>query len=456
MEALYQTLIQRKRPEDVAAMILTILSGELTREQTRVLEKAAAGSLKNRFLQYTSMAQVFANPVGAGKQVQKTTELFRLHTNAQINTDEPAAVEAFIREVSPLIHKEFGKSDYQHDRLSKLQRQAEGMDISKRQYNKLFRQLRFLEKKLTTMIREYRKCEFQQVAKHGLAHRLSFEEFAKDKYSACFIAYYTARCNLRSEFTIAGQQRPYDEIADMLFRKCAEPRTLSDRVTGNKSTIAQQANYFAIAFVYPDPQVLAQLTDVQKGQLLGQWTAVLQDIAQLLADLWKENDINRDTMVVKRGNDSSTWNHTAGAWNKARDAWMNIIYALGLEFVLDEMCFGKVLRLMAADVVAWHYRSGGQLDPNTQVWNSLPLPWEVFDGTRICTRQLVKEVCEKAGLDPKKSGWIAHRPHGVVSFQPTPELVHGVSIANPFLATVLKKSGYYSGKPGKVLQTYLN
>jgi hypothetical protein len=352
MQALYQTLTQRKRPEDVAEMILEELAGNLTRQEVRILEKAAQGSLKKRFLKYTSMAQVFAQPVGAQKQVAKTVELFKLEQSPSVDANDPAAVEAFIREVAPIIHKTVGANHYLRDRLNKSQRESGGLDLSKRQYNKLFRQLRFLEKKLGKMVNEAHKSEYQQVSKHGLAHRISFEEFIKDRFSACFIAYYTARCNLRSEFTIAGQQRPYDEIADMLFRKATGQRMFLDRLLGKPVTDPSQPNYLAIAYVYPAPVVLAELTDAQKGELLGQWTSILQELAQFLGKIWKENTINRETMIVKRGNDSSTWNAMAGAWNKSRDAWINLVYAMGLEFVLDELCFGKALRLMAADVVA--------------------------------------------------------------------------------------------------------
>jgi len=196
---------------------------------------------------------------------------------------------------------------------------------------------------------------------------------------------------------------------------------------------------------------LSNLNDEQKGILLGKWTTTLQEIAKLLDELWKENDINRETMIVKRGNDSTTWNNTAGAWNKARDNWMNLIYSLGLDYILDEVCFGKVLRLMAADVVAWHHLTGGKLDPNTNIWNKLPLPWEVFQAKENCNKDLVITYCKEAEVDPEKSGWIAPRVHGVAEFKPTPELVHGVMISNPFLATVLKRHKYFSGKNAKPL-----
>ena len=84
-----------------------------------------------------------------------------------------------------------------------------GLDLSRRKYNKYFRVLRHLEKKLNRLIAEYKKVEFQQIGKHGFAHQISFEEFSKAIYSACFAAYYTARCNLRSEFTIDATAKTF-------------------------------------------------------------------------------------------------------------------------------------------------------------------------------------------------------------------------------------------------------
>ena len=205
-------------------------------------------------------------------------------------------------------------------------------------------------------------------------------------------------------------------------------------------------NWWAIAQIYPAAEVLARLTDEQKGQLLGSWTNVLSDISQLLGRVWAASEFNRQTMIVRRGNDSTTWNNAAGAWNKARDNWVNLLYAMGMEYVLNKICFGKVLRLMAADVAYWHKATGGGLDPNTVVWNDLPLPWEVFDGAAICTRPMVIAACAAAGINPETSGWVAPRIQGVAPFTPTPELVYGVSIGNPFLAAYLRKHKVFSGK----------
>ncbi|EDP97757.1 hypothetical protein KAOT1_21382 [Kordia algicida OT-1] len=436
LKELHRTLQQRKRPEDVAEMILELLGERLSFEEKRILEKAAKGSLKNTFLGYTSMMQEFATAVGAEKQVKKTIEIFKLTPNESIDYNNIDAIKEFIAAVSPIIFKEVGANNFLSDRLNKLQRKEKGLDLSKRNYNKKWRLLKRLEKKLTKLHREIKKIEFQKIGKHGLSHKIEFSEFQKDYNSACFIAYYNTRCNLRSVFTNTSQERAFDEISEMLLNRCK----------------ANSANWWAIAHIYSGQKVITKLSDEQKGKLLGKWTGTLQEIAEFLAEIWNKNDFNRETMVVQRGNDSTTWNNTAGAWNKARDNWMNIIYALGMEYILDEICFGKVLRLMAGDVVAWHYSSGGQLDPNTEVWNKIPLPWEVFQGKEKCTKKLVEWHCKRANINPTKSGWIAPRVQRVAKFKPTPELVHGVTISNPYLATVLKKHKYFSGKKYRLVQ----
>jgi hypothetical protein len=171
-----------------------------------------------------------------------------------------------------------------------------------------------MERKRDRLTKELKKREFTLISKSRLASTLSWEEFARDGNSACFVAYFTARCNLRSEFNIAVQH------------------------------------------------------------------------------------------------------------------------------------------LMAADVAAWHRLSGGGLDPDTKVWNELPLPWEVISGARDCPRKLVEEVCYRHGIDPVRSGWSAPRPgRKVHAFRPTPELVHGVTVGHPGLAKVLRKLGFFSGKVVNVL-----
>lgn len=433
---LYRSLNERKRPEDVADAILEQFNNKFNETEQATLQKAAKGSLRQHVYHYTSMLQDFSVPVGLQRQVNKATELFTTAYSLDEQTcDRPEAVEKFIRHISQEIHKSFGCNDFKTDRLNRQARHELGMDISKRRYNKLFRHLTRMEAKLDKLIRELKKLKFTKIGKSGLAHTLSRENFSKDPNAACFIAYYVARANRRSEFTIYGQQRPYDEIADLLFQRCRHRK---------------KTNWWAIAHVYPTQEVLAHLSNFQKGKLLGQWFGILEEIGQLLGEVWEDSNINRSTMVVCRGNDSSTWNNTASAWNKARNNWISLLYAMGTEDVLQTICFGKVLRLMAADVVAWHYRSGSKLDPDTAVWNELPLPWEVLAGKASCNLETIELACWQHDVDPAQKGWTVPRPSGQpVAFTPTPELVHGVSVANPMLAKVLRESGYFSGQTTK-------
>lgn len=434
MRELYASLSARRRPEDVAETIRELLGDALAPEEARVLEQAARGSLARRLFGFTSMAQEFARPVGADRQVARACELFR--TAYPLNHDlcsNPEAVEAFIRAIGQEIGKVYGHSDYRDDRLTHGQRKELGMELSRRGYNKRFRLLARMEAKLQRLVGEIRKRELQMVGKSGLASRLSWDEFAVDPDAAAFAAYYAARRNLRSEFTIDAQQRAYDEVAAMLFQRCER----------NPS-----AAWWTMAHVYPRVEVFRRLSERQAGELLGRWYAVLQEVAEVLEETWNRSSIDQWTMVVRRGNDSTTWNNTAGAWNTARDNWIGLLYALGMEDLLDRQLPGKAMRLIAGDVAAWHAHAGTEPDRNLFVWNELPLPWHVLSGQETCTREMVIVACRRHGVDPQKSGWIAPRPHGAVApYRPTPELVHGVTVANPFLADMLRKLGYFSGKP---------
>lgn len=437
MRELFESLNKRRRPEDVAQIVLEQLEGHLGKSEIALLQRAAGNSLKQRLFGYTSMLEEFVQPAGMERQLLKARELFASGPALMPEQFADAdAIELFIRQISPEIRKEFDHNNFREDRLSHLARREAGLDLSRRRYNKLFRHLMRLEAKLHQLVREQRKLELTKIGKSALASQMTWRDFSANLNTACFIAYLTARSNLRSEFTISGQQRPYDEIADMLFSRCRR---------------GLNTDWWAIAQVYPSREVLVHLTEEQKGMLLGKWFSTLQEIAGLLGETWRNSEINRRTMIVQPGNDSSTWNNTASAWNKARDHWIALLSALDMEAVLDALCFGKVLRLMAADVAAWHRLAGGGLDPGTSVWNELPLPWEVLDGQKRCPRELVGEVCRKYGVDPIKSGWTAAKNLSpVAAYRPTPELVHGVTVASPFLATVLRQAGYFSGKSKSV------
>jgi len=308
--------------------------------------------------------------------------------------------------------------------------EATGLTMRKRQYNKRWRFLKRLELKIRRMLRNQSKYELTRYGKSALAVQLTEEELARDLVTACFVAYLGARMSLRSTFTNGAQERAYDHVAAMLYRK---------------ATVSPTASWWAIAHVQPEAEVLCHLTEEQKGRLLGTWHGVLQKLAGLLEEVWRTTRVNRTTLIVQRGNDSSTWNQMAGAWNKAREHWIALLHAMGMSRVLDELCPGKVLRLMAADVAAWHRASGGDVHPDTKIWAELPAPWEVLKGDARCTKAMVEAACRKHQVDP--AGWTGPKPPKVpVPFRPTPELVHGVAICSPFLARTLREAGWFSGK----------
>lgn len=432
-KALWDALQTRPRPEDVAEIIsqaLTLGGGE-----KRILDKAAKNSLSRNAWGYTSMARDFSRPVGADKQVKTAAELFKIPdppTAAQCM--HPEVVDAFLKCLAPTILAIPGMLDFKANRLNRAQRHASDLTINHRQYNKRFRVLGRMEEKLQRMIRNSKKYAFTRISKSALATQLSFEEFSKDLPTAAFLAYLSARMSVRSVFTNASQERAFDEISQMLL---------------HHAKTEKHANWWAIAHVHPEREILEKLSDEEKGKLLGMTFAMLKDIADFLGELHSTTNIDRETLIVRRGNDSTTWNQTAGAWNKARDHWISLVYALGMDDILDVMCPGKVLRLMAADVVGWHAHSkGGIMDalhPDTKVWRDLPAPWEVLAGKAACPRKLVLEVCARNKVEPK--GWGAPRPDKqAVAFKPTPELVHGVAVANPHLAKVLRQHGAFSGQ----------
>jgi hypothetical protein len=417
----------------VAQLVLDGFADLYTDAERRLIRKAASGALRHTKGGFSSMTEDFARPVGMASQLVTAYTLFdAVPQLAPGAADDPAAVGPFLAAAGQTIGKALGANDFKADRLNRAARKAAGLDLSKRQYNKRFRLLTRMEAKRDRLARELRKRFFTLVSKSRLASQVPWEEFATDPVSACFTAYYTARCNLRSEFTISGQQRPYDEIADALFAVCK--RTLS-------------ANWWTVAHAFPDREVLARLDDGRKGRLLARWFGVLEDVAGFLREVWEANRFDRATMIVRRGNDSSTWNATAGAWNKARESWIALLHALDADELLDAVCPGKVLRLMAADVAYWHRSAGGGLDPDTSVWAELPFPWDVLAGRAECPRSLVEEVCGRHGVDPVEKGWTAPRPgRAVAAFRPTPELVHGVTVGHPGLAYILRKAGFFSGK----------
>ncbi|MGW6708301.1 hypothetical protein ACWGDE_25880 [Streptomyces sp. NPDC054956] len=437
LRELHASLGLRKRPEDMARLIQDLFAArEVAPDPATAdaLEKAAEHSLHRLWHGYTSMLEDFARPVGAQRQLARAGALFAsVPAIPEGAGDDPAEIEAVIRRAGEEIHRQYGENDFGLDRLNRAERAEAGIgEVSKRQYNKRFRLLRRMEAKLARLVHEQRRLEVTMTGKGAFAHTLPYELFAADPDSAAFIAYLTARANMRSIFTNGRQRRPYDEIADALFRRlCAAP---------------ERTNWYAVAHVHPITEVLGHLSDEELTGLLVRWNGFLRTVAEALEDAWNRSRIEAASMIVRRGDDSSTWNQAAQAWSTARAHWFALMTELGQEEFLDRVCPGKVPRLMAADVAYWHRRSGRGLHPDTYVWAELPRPWEVLRGEKDCPRSLVEAACKRNGVDPVAGGWTAPRPAAqAVRFSRTPELVHGVAVADPLMASALRSAGVFSG-----------
>jgi hypothetical protein len=430
-QALYDAVQTRPRPEDVAQLIEDTLP--MSSAEKAKIAKASRHSLKKTAYAYSSMAADFMRPVSAEKQARTAAMVFSIGAPEAFTAPSaaecmnPERVEAFAKRLGAIISKAYGI----HTHLTKQQRREAGIYKCQRWYNKRYRILCHLEEKITRLAWNTRKYEFTRVGKSALATKIRPEDFEANLTTACLVAYQSARMSMRSVFTNGSQERAFDEIAEMLLDKCEKD---------------PDARWDVIACVIPQERVLKRLVDDEaKGRLLGTWWSLLTDMADMLHEVYRTSNFDRRLMVVHRGNDSSTWNQVAGGWNKARENWISLLHAMGMEALLNEVCPGKVMRLMAADVMRWHMASGGDVHPDTKVWYDVPAPWEVVRGEKSCTRSYVEMVCATHGVEPQK--WTGcKKDQKAAEFRPTPELVHGVAVSSPYLAATLRKAGVFSGK----------
>lgn len=432
MPWLYRSLIGRPIPENVAYVIVNTPGLKFTEQERRTL-KSIASPIE------VWMPPEFRSPVRPDRQLCTAGALFGtplLLKDAEGRPENMLAdlecIQAYITTLYPYIKKKPGKNSFKEDRVTR--RTFKRLGLSRRRYNRMFRFLTRLDDKLDRYGLEVRKYVAVLMSKSGLAHAVTKREFDANPYAGAFMAYYTARCKRRSVFTNSSQDRPFDVVSQMLLNKAFEEGGIP----------AMRG----IAKVMPHQDVLGRLRDRDKLELLSMSIWTLHDIAEMLKKVWEKSHFDRTQMIVKRGDDSSTWNALAGAWNSCRSSWISLNHSLGLDEAVNKMCIGKVMRLMAGDVAWWHRSLGGDLDPNTKVWAELPAPWQVISGKAVCTAEIVEEVCRRNGVDPRQSGWICPPPSSrvVVPFKPTPNLVHGVTVENPKLARLLQKAGVFSGK----------
>lgn len=426
IETLYATLQGRHRPEEVSALVLRLLGNDLDRRTRKTLERAALGGGHASL-----MAVEFTAPVAPQTAVRTLATLLDLDI-ASIDAADPAHLFGLLDEARSRLGMGEGRTSFKYDRANREIRAALGLELSRRRYNKLFRLVARLEHETLDLQRQLRLFQLSRVAKTAFAAATPFAAFAADPRTAATVAYLTANLGRRSIFTNGAQAQAFDAVAERLLTYSAG---------------APAAGWFAVAHVFPRADVLAQVPAADRLHLLGLALATMRDAAELLRVAWTQTAINLNSMIVARGNDSSTWNALAGAWNKARDIWIALMQSLGHEQTFERFLPGKVLRLMAADVAAWHRLSGGAVHPDTRIWAMLPRPWDVITGRAICTRAQITAACAASGVDPERSGWTAPRARDhAAPWQPTPELVHGVTVNQPELAAWLRKVGVFSGK----------
>lgn len=409
--ALHASMSQRWTTERVARALLALDDVALPRKAHALLRKATAS--KHR---WTSMSETFEQAVIPRRQLTVGRELFPT-VKPPRRADEGQALGFYLERLK--AHLKITGTRFDVDRPAR-----DARPYGKRAFNKRFRYVKRLERKIESFQQAQRMRTLERMAKTLLAGWVTQADFVSDGRTACFLAWMTARLGRRSVFTCGSQERAYDQVADALLKG-----------------LGPEANWYAVAHVYPDSEVLARLTPYDRGRLLGQWFGVMVDAAEVLHRLAATGRYDLKRFVVRRGNDSSTWNAAAGAFNKAREGWLNTMHALGLHAAFDEMLPGKALRLMAADVVAWHGQ--GQLDPDTRVAAHLSPPWEVVLGRANCIQAQVQRACRAEGVVGR--AWLKPRTRKVAKGSFTPELVHGVMVSAPSLAQALRRAGVAAG-----------
>jgi hypothetical protein len=436
LEELHGTLDKRAMPEAVAG-IMQDNAPDLGLPAATLLELRRVASARSPW-QVSSMSDDFERVPDCRDQLEAAGRLCGVDIS-DVDPADPEQIRDLIDAQGFMLGGWRSGADWKTGRLNGEQRAGFRNRLavphpalsSKRQYNRCIRALRHLDGKRTRMLRGQQLRRLVLTGRSGFACDIPFERFAADPVAACFIAYYTARKNRRRLFTLAAKENPVDYLAQGLLRQC-------ERDPGT--------DWEMIAWVHPQPEILGRLTDEQRGALMGRWRAVMRDAACELEQAWPAG-VNKLSMIVRRGMDSSTWNTMASAYNAARAGWLNCVTASGASAMLEASCPGKVMRLMAADLAAWHRYSGGDVDPDTKVWAFLPMPWDVISGAAACTRADVEGACREMGVDAEARGWTAPRAGGAVAvFTPTPDLVHGVEVADPQWAALLRHAGVFSGK----------
>ncbi|MEV4479009.1 hypothetical protein [Micromonospora coxensis] len=317
------------------------------------------------------------------------------------------------------------------DRMDAATRRERLPGVSVRAYRRAVRSVLHLQQRVGILAAERDREAAVAFGKARLAHLVAEDDFLACPATAAFTAYYVARLNMRTRFTAGSQIRPMDTLAEELLAGALAAPTCRPTV---------------LASVLTRWRVLDLLDDTQCGELLGRYYEQLAAAARALRGCF---DPNRDPtrMVMRAGDDSSTWNAASRAFDQARTGWLNLTRGLGYDDLVEGCCPGKVPALVAADVAAWHALEGRDQHVDVRVWADLPLPWDVVLGDEECPAELVRQVCRRHGVDPEANGWTSPYRQDLTELpEPAPDLVHGVTVTSPLLARVMREVGVFSGQ----------
>lgn len=219
---LHATLSRRDTPEAVAELIGQALPPRLARRLKAPLQVRIAASIKRRF-GWSSMPTMFEAPVRADRILAKARELALLFLGGTLpEGDDPAEVERLMEEFNLLIGRQPGASNFKSDQLDRSSRASRGLVLSRRRYDKLFRLTVRLEERLVRLRVQEARYRLLLVGKAALAPQLTLAQLGTHMPTGTFVAYYAARMKLRSEFTISGHQKPFDDLAAALLATCEE------------------------------------------------------------------------------------------------------------------------------------------------------------------------------------------------------------------------------------------
>lgn len=433
LDGLFRTLQGRHPPEQIAQIIRQLGRRDLT--------AAVAEVRGTRGYTYSLMTTEWDAPKPISGPVASLLEVTGDH-QAPTSSVDPLELREFVkRQALRLGWTAWGDDNlkplsFKRDRLNRRSRAALGLGgMSRRQYNKRFRLLARIHSETLDLEKQWRAYRLGVLAKTNYASRLPIREFEQDVPTAAFVAYMTSTLARRSLFTDGPQIRAFDTVAERLLQVAQQHST------------GHGPNWYAIAHVFDRADVLAQVPNNKRMALLAMVHESMREAATVLKEAWDTSKFDLSTMVVHRGQDSSTWNAAAGGWNKARDYWLALIESFGMQDTLVNFMPGKVLRLMAADVTRWHQSAGEEFHPDTYVWRDLNKPWDVLLGNAVCMRADVERSCQAHGVDSEKTGWTRPFSRTVAGvFCPTPETVHGVVVDHPDLANWLRKIGAFSGQ----------